>query len=130
MAPNPLITPDNHMQTQERQALNIESTLDRMKGDRDFLMTLFQVFLDDLPTKLSTMETALGGRDIATLQRTAHSLKGACATIGAERLQEAAHALERRCTDNDGADGIASVLSDVKKEAALTSSVIQRELAV
>jgi HPt (histidine-containing phosphotransfer) domain-containing protein len=62
--------------------LTHEETLDRLKGDQDFLKTLYGVFVEDLPKKLAAMDEALEGHDNDSLQRTAHSLKGASATVG------------------------------------------------
>ncbi|MBU1002104.1 MAG: Hpt domain-containing protein [Proteobacteria bacterium] len=82
------------MQPNAQQMLDIESTLQRLKGDRGFLHTLFRVFLDDLPKKINTLEKAFQDGDLETIQHAAHSLRGACATIGADRLRDASSLVE------------------------------------
>ena len=81
--------------------LDLESTMKRLKGDKEFLDMLLQVFLDDLPKKLGDLERAFGTSNIDTVLRAAHSLKGACATIGAEALRQTALELETAARNGD-----------------------------
>ena len=81
--------------------LDLESTLKRLKGDKEFLHMLLQVFLDDLPKKLGDLEQAFEAANIDTVLRAAHSLKGACATIGAEALRQIAQELETAARNGD-----------------------------
>lgn len=81
--------------------LDIETTLARLKGDKDFLVMLLQVFLDDLPKKLKDLSAAFDSRDMESILRSAHSLKGACATIGAEALRDAAMNMETASRQHD-----------------------------
>lgn len=74
----------------EPPVLDREGTLERLKGDKDFLHALFTVFLDDLPAKLATLEDAVEQRSMDDMLRTAHSIKGAAATIGAMAARKAA----------------------------------------
>lgn len=83
------------------QLLDIETTLTRLKGDKEFLTMLLQVFLDDLPSKLENLEQAIREQDIQSIARHAHSLKGACATIGAMSLQDSAFVMEKAARDED-----------------------------
>jgi HPt (histidine-containing phosphotransfer) domain-containing protein len=46
-----------------------------------------------------------------SLRREAHSLRGACSTIGAHELAEMAAALQRRCDATDGDDSLACAAS-------------------
>ncbi len=83
--------------------LDEEGTISRLKGDKDFLLTLFEVYREDLPEKLSSIQSALAGGDMETAQRSAHSLKGSSATIGATAMREIAYALETATKDKDSA---------------------------
>ena len=103
--------------------LDIQGTLNRLKGDTAFLETLFSVYVEDLPVKLSSIEQALASTDMAVLQRTAHSLKGASATVGALALREAAFAMESAGRENDPARG-AALLPELKRLAAETLQAI------
>jgi HPt (histidine-containing phosphotransfer) domain-containing protein len=66
--------------------LSMEETLERMAGDRGLLVSLFQLFVSDAPRKLEKIEACADQKDLYGVERTAHSLKGASATVGATRL--------------------------------------------
>ena len=75
--------------------LSMEETLERMSGDRELLASLFQLFVSDAPKKLDKMASCAADRDLYGVERTAHSLKGASATVGAALLCEVAAQAER-----------------------------------
>jgi len=75
--------------------LSIEETLERMSGDRELLVNLFQLYIDDAPKKLRSLEEHIGQVDFYQVERIAHSLKGASATVGAARLCGLAAELEQ-----------------------------------
>ncbi len=75
--------------------LSIEETLERMSGDRELLANLFQLYIDDAPKKLRSLEEHVGQADFYQVERIAHSLKGASATVGATRLCQLAADLEQ-----------------------------------
>ncbi len=72
----------------------MEETLERMSGDRDLLANLFQLFMDDAPKKLSKIELYAEQGEYYQIERAAHSLKGAAATVGAAQLCQLAAELE------------------------------------
>ena len=75
--------------------LSIEETLERMSGDRELLANLFQLYIDDAPKKLRSIGEFASQGEFYQIERTAHSLKGASATVGAARLCGLAAELER-----------------------------------
>jgi HPt (histidine-containing phosphotransfer) domain-containing protein len=75
--------------------LNLEETLERMSGDRELLASLFQLFGDDVPKKMGTIDASIQEGDMYQIERTAHSLKGASATVGAVRLCQVAARVEQ-----------------------------------
>ena len=75
--------------------LSMEETLERMSGDRDLLVSLFQLFVSDVPKKMEKILACTGQKDLYGVERTAHSLKGASATVGASQLCEIAAETER-----------------------------------
>lgn len=89
--------------------LDLESTMNRLKGDRDFLLTLFRVYIDDLPSKLEALEEAAASRELESLLRTAHSLKGASATIGAPAMREAAERVEAAARRGEMDQAVAAI---------------------
>jgi HPt (histidine-containing phosphotransfer) domain-containing protein len=111
----------------EMSLLNEKSTLDRLKGDTEFLTTLYNVFVGDLPKKIASIEEAMQQQDMNALQRSAHSLKGASATVGADALREVSFSLEVAAKDNDAeaAKNLVPVLMDMAEK---TSAHIQKSL--
>ncbi len=63
-------------------------------GKRTFYVRLLGVFLDDAPRAQDGMQLALSAGDLASLQRLAHRMKGAAATLGLPALQASLQALE------------------------------------
>lgn len=108
--------------------LDVSGTLKRLKGDTAFLETLFGVYVEDLPVKLATLDQALAQADMAVLLRTAHSLKGASATVGALALRDAALAMETAGRDADPAKA-AELLPGLKRLADETITAVATALA-
>ena len=83
--------------------LNTAVTLARIHGDEEFLALLYKTFLDDLQTRIGNFHAAFDRGDVASLQKQAHSLKGAAATVDAEAVRLAALALEHAAKQQDQA---------------------------
>ncbi|WP_461209055.1 Hpt domain-containing protein [Desulfocurvus sp. DL9XJH121] len=115
------------MTAETSPTLDTQATLVRLKGDTAFLNTLLEVFLEDLPRKLEILEPAVRDKDMPTVLRTAHSLKGACATIGALALGEAAEALERAAREQD-ALAVDAAHAPIAALAGALSMRLMREL--
>jgi PAS domain S-box-containing protein len=63
-------------------------------GDRELLAQVVQLFRDDYPASLRTIDDAIGQHDPEALQQAAHRLKGAIATVGAAAGRQAAADIE------------------------------------
>ncbi len=62
--------------------------------DAQFVHELIDTFLDDAPSLLENLETALSAGDAETFRRAAHSLKSNGASLGAMPFSTSAKALE------------------------------------
>lgn len=60
----------------------------------DFIGELVQAFLEDAPTQITQMQSALTGQDAESFRRAAHTLKSNAATFGATDLSGLARELE------------------------------------
>lgn len=60
----------------------------------DFIGELVQAFLEDAPTQIAQMQSALTGQDTESFRRAAHTLKSNAATFGATDLSGLARELE------------------------------------
>lgn len=73
---------------------------------RDFLSEIIDLYLNDMPVRLSDLRQALVDRDAGLAEQLAHSIKGSSANIGAPAVEAVAAALELGLSQGsfDGAD--------------------------
>ena len=83
------------MGAQLRQ-LDESLALSRVGGDVDLLKEVIELFLDDYPSTLEKIKSAVAASDASALEHSAHSLKGSVSTFGASRAFEAAFTLEKQ----------------------------------
>jgi len=74
--------------------LDWPGALSRLGGDQELLREILAFFNENAPQQLAAMRQAMADGDAPSLERLAHSLKGAALYIGAERLGQAARSLE------------------------------------
>jgi CheY-like chemotaxis protein len=74
---------------------NLEALLRRLMGDRQLAGTIVKGFLQDVPSQLNNLRARLDQNDAHGARRQAHALKGAAATVAAERLRGTAFEMER-----------------------------------
>jgi two-component system sensor histidine kinase/response regulator len=75
--------------------LDVEFALKRVEGDLDLLREVTALFLEDAPSLVKQIRTAIAAQDTRGLERAAHTLKGAVGNFGARPTQELAHQLEK-----------------------------------
>jgi HPt (histidine-containing phosphotransfer) domain-containing protein len=68
-------------------------------GNRELVVRLVNLFLEQLDTSVAAITAALQAGDAAAQKLAAHALKGSAAVIGAQRLRELAARLEREGRD-------------------------------
>ncbi len=74
--------------------------LARMRSTNpEFLAKLFEVFLEDEPQRLAALGEAVAKADLEMVRYLTHSIKGAAATLGMERLRDAAREMEFAARD-------------------------------
>jgi two-component system, sensor histidine kinase and response regulator len=76
------------------QILNRQEALERLGGDEEMLSEFLGLLLEQVDSMLPEMQQALANRDATSMERLGHSLKGAAASLGAEKLRNAAYELE------------------------------------
>jgi len=107
-------------------ALEILEEFRRAMGDKGSQMVteLVQVFLEDAPQLLETLRSALATGDLEEAQRTAHTLKGTSATLGATRLSELSAKLEVSIR-TDQFENLQTMLSRVEAEYERVKPALQ-----
>jgi two-component system sensor histidine kinase/response regulator len=77
------------------------SLLERVEGDQELLTEMIHLFQEDSPNLLAAMRDALQRGDMAVLERSAHSLKGAASNLSAKATVAAALQLETHAKNKD-----------------------------
>ena len=67
----------------------------------DFINELVDAFLDDAPTLIAQMRSALAEKNAEAFRRAAHSMKSNAATFGAMELSALAKELENLARENN-----------------------------
>ena len=87
--------PEPNPRAEVRAVFDHEDALARMDGDVGMLRELLQIFLQDSPNMLARIDAALTSADARQIERAAHGLKGASATISADALTDRAVQVEQ-----------------------------------
>ncbi len=85
--------------------LDFAAALDRVEGDRELLEELMGMFAAECSHDIAEIRKSLEARDMGLLERLAHTLKGASASLGAGRVADAVSALEKQARTGDVGDG-------------------------
>jgi signal transduction histidine kinase/DNA-binding response OmpR family regulator/HPt (histidine-containing phosphotransfer) domain-containing protein/HAMP domain-containing protein len=75
--------------------IDLDKAVERAMGDRVFLERMLQEFLTQVPAQIQALRTALKQGDGETVERRAHTLKGAAANLSANQVAAAALRLEQ-----------------------------------
>jgi HPt (histidine-containing phosphotransfer) domain-containing protein len=78
-----------------RDLIDWNEALERMDGDVALLQQLLRIFRADAPGMLVRLMAAAHAGEPRELERAAHALKGASATISARAITEPARAIEQ-----------------------------------
>jgi two-component system, sensor histidine kinase and response regulator len=102
------------------------SALARTDGDTELLGEMMELFLNELPNLLSSVQEAVAGRNSKALETAAHKLKGSIGNFAAQPAYEAALKLELIGRDGDVArmeTAHAALLEEIKGlQLAMASS--------
>lgn len=73
---------------------NLAELLDRVDNDQELLRELLNIFKEDFPRTVQSLESAVNAEDLKNAARLSHTLKGMLASLGATRAAAAAAKLE------------------------------------
>lgn len=114
---------EDPMRVAERAENGLEvldnATLDQLEADTDpsVVQELVKTFILETVDRLDRISRAATQRDLASLEREAHSLKSSSGTFGARALQERAKAIEFACRDGKS-DAAIALTSNIRELAA------------
>ncbi len=100
--------------------------LERMQWDKDLARMVMEGFLTDIPHQIQVLKDLVESGDTAGSARQAHSIKGASATVGGERLRKVAAEME--IAAGAGAmDTVADGIADLEAQFLLLRKAINNE---
>jgi HPt (histidine-containing phosphotransfer) domain-containing protein len=73
---------------------NPTRTLEQLEGDENLLRDIARIFLEEAPKLIARLRDGIGTRNAELLERTAHSLKGQLAYLGAYGASQKSRELE------------------------------------
>ena len=91
----PVASSDESQDDDAPPTIDLDATLRRLEGDRQLLTDIVQLFLEDSPALLETIDANLQSGDAEQVERAAHSLKGLAANLDAKATMAAAWAVEQ-----------------------------------
>jgi PAS domain S-box-containing protein len=104
---------------------NRESFLARMMGDEGFAREVAAQFLDELPTLLGKLKEGVTGKDLESVWKQAHKMKGSAANVGGEALRNVALELEQAGRSGD-LSTVVNRISELEIRAARLSLALQQ----
>jgi two-component system sensor histidine kinase/response regulator len=73
---------------------NVAELLERVDHDQELLRDLLNIFKEDFPRTIRSLESAVAAKDLKNCARLSHTLKGMLSSLGARRAAAAAAALD------------------------------------
>lgn len=95
-----------------QDVVDLNEVLERVQNDKDLLLELFDIFLEDCPAKIASLKDAVSAKDLSKLRDVAHSMKGASANIAAKRINASFLQMEQLAKNNT-VTGIEQLLKDI-----------------
>ena len=97
--------------------------LDRVMGDEALARKLIDMFQDDIPKRIDKLRRYLEAADVSGSAREAHTIKGVCANLGAERLRAIAFDMEKAAKAGEIKIAMGD-LPELEKQFALLKQVM------
>ncbi len=115
---------DYELDVDSSLAFNIHKLHFASSGDVDFELEIAQIFMEDLKTRLQTLQRAITSRNWSLIAYEAHLVKGNAAHFGADHLRNLAMELEH--TTNE--DEIQELFDTLREEATLVVNKLMDEM--
>jgi CheY-like chemotaxis protein/HPt (histidine-containing phosphotransfer) domain-containing protein len=97
--------------------------LGRLMDDEELVRVVTEGFLADIPLQIEKLRAYLEAGDVEDTRRQAHTIKGASANVGGERLRAAAFAMEKMCGGN--MDDVRALLPRLEAEFGLLKQAME-----
>ncbi|MGA2886678.1 MAG: PAS domain S-box protein [Terracidiphilus sp.] len=103
--------------------------LQRMLGDSELAAAVMEVFLEDMPRQIRILRELLDAGDASGAGRQAHSIKGAAADVGGERLRKVALEVEKAADCGD-MGAVQAYMADLEAQFLLLREAMKEEWPV
>jgi PAS domain S-box-containing protein len=104
------------------------AALARVDGDDAFLRELANLFIEQCPGLLAELETAIQQRDAIAIGKSAHTIKGNAASLGATAAYEQARRLEEKAEAGE-LESTDQLSTELKRRLGLFLEILKRFLA-
>ncbi len=114
----------------ESQPIVDEAILDSYRplqeeGQPDVVTEFIDLFLEDLPGRLSRLRAAVNGGDVKEIRSAAHALKGSSGSVGAAALSGHCALLEANARTGS-TEGSSDLLARIEIEASRATAELKR----
>jgi len=86
-------------------------------GSAEMIMTLAEIFREQIPEFTEKMETCLSQKNYLELSRVAHTAKSSCAYLGITELRDKLERLEINTKTGANSEEFVSIVADFKRIA-------------
>lgn len=102
--------------------------LGRLRGKSDRVAKLINLYLDDMPNRISMLNEQAKADDLLEVSATAHTIKGVSGNLGILRLHDKAAELEQAAKSAESTKTLA-LLAEVEKEYEKSEAALKDYLA-
>lgn len=81
------------------EVLDLPEFLERVQNDKELLIELLGIFVEDFQEKKKILIEAVANKDVDTVKSVAHSLKGATGNISAKAMRKTFVEIEQKAKD-------------------------------
>jgi signal transduction histidine kinase/DNA-binding response OmpR family regulator len=114
------------MPEQEAAIFDQAGVLQRMMNDFELASLVIDAFLLDTPNQIQILKDSLTNGDIPTAGRLAHSIKGAAANVGGERLRRVAAGMEK-AADSGSLQFVVDAMPELEAEFSSLLDAVKKE---
>jgi len=100
----------------------------RVRGKRERMVKLIQLFLDDMPERVQTLQTQVEQARLEEIREIAHTIKGVSANLGVMRLEATAGGIEAAARNSESAQ-TRTLLPQLVLEFEQSEQILRRFVA-
>ena len=111
------------------EIIDLKDALERVQDDKELLLELFDIFIEDFGIKYPALQEASRKGDCAAFQMLSHGLKGATGNISAKRMHENCVEMDKmgKACDLSGSAQKVELLGQQFEEFKLEAARVKKE---